>query len=60
LPVILFGKEFWNKAINFDFLVREGVIGPEDKNLFYMVEKAGDAWKIIRQFYYESKEEKPD
>jgi uncharacterized protein (TIGR00730 family) len=60
LPVVLFGKEFWNTAINFDFLIREGVIGPEDKNLFYMVEKAGDAWKIIRQFYYESKEENPD
>ncbi len=52
LPVILFGKEFWNRAINFDFLVAEGVIGPEDKDLFYCVEKAGEAWEIIREFYY--------
>jgi uncharacterized protein (TIGR00730 family) len=54
LPVILFGQEFWNKAIDFDFLVHEGVIAPEDKNLFYMVEKAQQAWEIIRTFYYES------
>jgi predicted Rossmann-fold nucleotide-binding protein len=49
--------EFWSRAIDFDFLVHEGVIAPEDKNLFYEVEKAADAWKIIRKFYYESKKE---
>jgi uncharacterized protein (TIGR00730 family) len=52
LPVILFGKEFWSTAVNFDFLVNEGVIAPEDKNLFYSVEKADEAWKIIREFFY--------
>jgi uncharacterized protein (TIGR00730 family) len=57
LPVILFGEEFWNKAIDFDFLVREGVIAPEDKDLFYMVEKAKEAWEIIKAFYYGSKNE---
>ena len=59
LPVILFGHEFWKTAINFDFLVQEGVIGPEDKEIFYIVEKAQEAWKIIREFYYESKWETP-
>ena len=57
LPVILFGDEFWGKAVNFDFLVSEGVIAPEDKNLFHCVEKAEEAWKIIREFYYENKKE---
>jgi hypothetical protein len=56
LPVILFGREFWSRAIDFDFLVQEGVIAPEDKNLFYLIEKAQDAWKIIREFYFENKE----
>ena len=55
LPVILFGKKFWNKAVNFDFLVSEGVIGPEDKDLFYSVEKAEDAWEIISEFYNNNK-----
>ncbi len=56
LPVILFGREFWNRVIDFDFLVQEGVIAPEDKNLFSFIEKAQDAWKIIRDFYFENKE----
>ena len=53
LPVILFGKEFWHRAIDFEFLINEGVIGPEDKELFYLVEKAEEAWKIIREFYFQ-------
>jgi len=57
LPVILFGQEFWAKAVNFDFLVSEGVIAPEDKKLFRCVEKAEEAWEIIREFYYENKKE---
>jgi uncharacterized protein (TIGR00730 family) len=57
LPVILFGREFWEKAIDFNFLVLEGVIDPEDKNLFYLVEKAPEAWEIIRAYYRENKEE---
>jgi uncharacterized protein (TIGR00730 family) len=59
LPVILFGHQFWNTAIDFDFLVQEGVISPEDLKLFYKVEKAEEAWKIIREYYYESKMEIP-
>jgi predicted Rossmann-fold nucleotide-binding protein len=55
LPVILFGTDFWKRAVDFDFLVTEGVIAPEDKNLFRSVEKADEAWKIIREFYYNNK-----
>jgi uncharacterized protein (TIGR00730 family) len=57
LPVILFGREFWRRAIDFDFLVNEGVIDPEDRDLFYFVEKAGEAWQIISEFYFQDKEE---
>ena len=57
LPVILFGREFWSRAIDFDFLVNEGVIGPEDKDLFTIVEKAGEAWQIIRTFYFQNDDE---
>jgi len=59
LPVILFGGEFWNRAVDFDFLVQEGVIAPEDKDIFYVVEKAEAAWEIIRKFYYENKNDAP-
>lgn len=49
LPIILFGKSFWEKIINFDNLVEEGVINPEDKDLFQYAETAEEAWEIIRE-----------
>lgn len=48
IPVLLFGKEFWRKAIGFDFLVEEGVISPENLNIFQYVETAEEAWEIIK------------
>ncbi|MBI4603220.1 MAG: LOG family protein, partial [Planctomycetes bacterium] len=51
MPVILFGKEFWEKAVSFELLVSEGVISPEDRRLFRFVETAEEAWKIIQDFY---------
>jgi len=47
IPVILFGQEFWTKAINFDFLVSEGMISPKDLHIFKYVEDVDQAWEII-------------
>jgi predicted Rossmann-fold nucleotide-binding protein len=44
IPVLLFGREFWERAINFDFLVEEGMISPEDINIFQYAETAEEAW----------------
>lgn len=49
IPILLFGREFWEKAIGFDFLVEEGVISQEDPNIFQYVETAEEAWEIIRK-----------
>ncbi len=49
LPIILFGQKFWEKIINFDNLVDEGVINPSDKKLFRFAETADEAWKIIQE-----------
>ena len=51
LPIILFGKSFWEKIINFDNLVDEGVIDPEHLNLFSYAETAEEAWEIIRRYH---------
>jgi uncharacterized protein (TIGR00730 family) len=51
VPVLLFGREFWEKVINFDFLVEEGMISPEDMEIFRYVETAEEAWGIICDFY---------
>jgi hypothetical protein len=49
IPVLLFGREFWEKAIGFDFLVEEGVISPENLEIFQYVETAEEAWEIIKK-----------
>jgi uncharacterized protein (TIGR00730 family) len=51
LPILLFGAEFWNRMVNFQGLVDEGVINPEDVKLFTPVETAEEAWAEIVKFY---------
>lgn len=51
IPLLLFGKKFWSKLINFKLLVSEGMIDSKDLKLFHYVESAEQAWKIIATFY---------
>jgi len=51
VPVLLFGKNFWERVINLEALAEEGTISPEDINLFTIVETAEEGWKIISDFY---------
>ncbi|MHB9110364.1 MAG: LOG family protein [Armatimonadota bacterium] len=47
IPVLIFGRSFWERVINFDALVEEGTISPEDPGIFRYVETAEEAWEII-------------
>ena len=51
LPIVLFGKAFWSRFLNFDVLVEEGTIAPEDLGLFHLTDDPQDAWATIQQFY---------
>lgn len=51
LPILLFGKAFWERVVNFEELMLEGVISPKDLELFTPVETAEDAWAEIAAFY---------
>lgn len=51
IPVILVGERFWRRAVDFDFLVEEGVIDPEDRELFWFAETAPDIWNGILDWY---------
>lgn len=51
MPILFFGREFWDRVINFDALVEEGVISPNDLSIFQFVETAEEAWTIVRDFY---------
>lgn len=47
IPIVLFDKEFWSKAINFRHLVDHGTISPGDLNLFKFAEEPEEAWDIL-------------
>jgi uncharacterized protein (TIGR00730 family) len=51
MPILLFGKDFWSRVVNFEELMLEGVISPRDLDLFTPVENAEDAWHEITKFY---------
>ena len=51
IPILLFGKEFWTKVINFEGLAEEGVINHDDLKLFTWVETAAEAWATVTEFY---------
>jgi uncharacterized protein (TIGR00730 family) len=51
LPILLFGREFWNRVVNFQALAEEGVINENDTALFHWVETAEEGWDHIVKFY---------
>jgi len=51
IPVVLVGESFWRKAFDVDFLVEEGVIDVEDRELFWFAETAEDIWAGLQDWY---------
>jgi len=47
LPIVLFGKEYWNKLINFETLVEYGTINRKDLDLFFLTSSVDDAFEHI-------------
>ena len=53
LPILLFGKDYWNRVVNFEAMVEEGVDRPHDLDLTPLeTEDANEAW-ISSPNYYE-------
>jgi predicted Rossmann-fold nucleotide-binding protein len=51
LPIILVGEAYWRQVFNLDFLLDEGVIDPEDRELFWFAETAPEIWDQICQWH---------
>jgi uncharacterized protein (TIGR00730 family) len=56
LPVVLVGREYWERVIDFEFLMDEGVIESEDREIFWYAETAQQAWQGILDWYASSGE----
>lgn len=51
VPLLLFGKEFWSRVVDLDYLAEQGTISPDDGALLTPVDTAEEAWDAIREFY---------
>ncbi|WP_066586254.1 TIGR00730 family Rossman fold protein [Sphingomonas pruni] len=51
IPVLLYGKEFWQRVVNFDALVEEGVVSAKDLEIFSYCETAEEGWECVQRFY---------
>ena len=51
LPILLFGRDYWNRVVNFEAMVDEGVISPHDLDLIRWSEDAAEAWDYVMDFY---------
>ncbi len=51
LPILLFGREFWSRVVDFEALADEGVISRRDLDLFHWCEDAAEGWQFVTEFY---------
>jgi hypothetical protein len=50
-PILLFGRDFWTRLIDFDYLVETGMVSAADLGLFRFVETAEEAWDVLAVHY---------
>ena len=60
LPILLFGRDYWNRVINFPAMVEEGVISPHDLDLIHWSEDAAEAWDYVMSYYAEHPAPQPE
>ena len=51
LPILLFGRDFWERVVDFEGLAEEGVISKHDLDLITWCETAEEAWDAVSRHY---------
>jgi len=51
IPIIIFGRDYWKKVIDFEYLAEEGAIDESDLDLFCYADTAEEAWEKIVRFH---------
>jgi uncharacterized protein (TIGR00730 family) len=49
MPIVLYGREFWNDVINFDALLRWGTISEQDLALYHVADSPEDAFEYLKR-----------
>jgi uncharacterized protein (TIGR00730 family) len=49
MPIVIYGREYWDKVVNFDELVRRGTISPDDLKLFRFFDDVSGAFDYLKK-----------
>ena len=64
MTIVLYATEFWREILNFDALVRHGMISEQDLKLFHFADDVTAAFQILEseltKFYLQPEEEVPE
>ena len=58
IPVILFGRDYWRRIVDWELFVEEGTISPEDLDLIHYAETAQECWQLIQDFWQKAPPER--
>jgi uncharacterized protein (TIGR00730 family) len=47
LPIVLVGRQWWRRALDFEFLAAQGMIRRRDLRLFHYADSAGEIWRLV-------------
>ena len=48
MPIVLFGKDYWSRLVDFEFMADSGLIDDEDLKLIQFADTATEAWDLIQ------------
>jgi uncharacterized protein (TIGR00730 family) len=51
IPIILYGREYWDSILNLSRMADEGVMDDDDLHLYHYAESPDEAWRIIANFH---------
>ena len=51
LPILLFGRDFWSRMVDFEGLADEGVVARNDLDLIHWCEDAQEGWDFVQRYY---------
>jgi uncharacterized protein (TIGR00730 family) len=51
IPIVMYGRAYWDRVIDFQFLADEGAVDDKDLQLFSYAETPEEAWNNIAAFY---------
>lgn len=51
VPIVLVGKDYWSRLIDFDFLVEQGAVAEADIKLFHLVDTATEAYDYLESHW---------